>query len=395
MLGHSNPFGHIMEFDAVRRDCKLTVFAAGNGDAILIEAHDQTVMTDIHYRRDQAEDDENDWVPDFAPDIRAACPDDRLQVFVLTHPDKDHTHGFEEIFHVGTPDTWTRYPREDGPKILVEEIWCCPYAVKPYYVTEHAKPLLDEIKRRYLLQGSAAASIPGNKLRVMDMDGETRGSVVPGLNWRLLAPTKDEWNIPKALEGETPTSSNPTSLVIRWTVTVDGVDSLILLGGDSIVDIWERIERDIHAEAPDDLAWHILVAAHHCSRRSLGHVDNSSNTDIDFEESESAMRALGEMRGNGYVVSSSKRLNHLKPSPPSHHAKNRYLKILAKGGEVDDAVRKRFICTGGDVNSDKPAHAIFNLTGSGPTRGHRPKAPAIATGVGVGSSSVGRGGGYG
>ncbi|HIJ61929.1 MAG TPA: hypothetical protein HPQ04_04480 [Rhodospirillaceae bacterium] len=378
----------------VSADSKLTIFAAGNGDTIMIEAHGKTILTDIHYRRSQAEDEDNDRVPDFAPDIRAACPDDRLHVFVLTHPDKDHTYGFEVLFHTGVPGSWNRYPKDGEPKILVDEIWCSPYSVNPHYVTEHAKPLLDEIKRRHKLQGTTDGMLAGNRLTVMDMEGTTSGSVVPGLSWRLLAPTKPEWDIPKAPEGEPRTSSNPTCLVIRWKVTVDGKDNLILLGGDSTVETWERIGEEIHAKTPDDLAWHILVAPHHCSRHSLGWVEDDTK-DNDFQESEGALRALGEMRGKGFVVSSSKRVNHLKSPPPSQQAKNRYLKILADGGEVDGAVRKRFICTGGDADTDKPIHAVFNLTGGGTTRRQKPKAPAIVGGVGAGSSSVGRGGGYG
>lgn len=373
-------------------DNKLTVFAAGNGDTIMIEAHGKTILTDIHYRKTQAEDEENDQVPDFAPDIRAACPDDRLHVFLLTHPDKDHTHGFEELFHAGKPGDWTRHPKEGEPKILVEEIWCSPYAVNPHYVSNEAEPILDEIKRRHKLRGTADGELAGNRLKVMDMGGATSGAVVSGLSWRLLAPTKDEWDIPEAEKDEMPTSSNPTSLVIRWKVTVDGKDNLILLGGDSTVEIWERIDEEIHADTPDELSWHVLVAPHHCSRRSLGHVDDSE--DDDFTESEGAMRALGEMRGKGFVVSSSKRVNHLKNPPPSQQAKNRYLKILADGEEVDDDVRRRFICTGGDVDNDKPTHAVFHLTGGGTTRAQKRKAPAVI-GAAAATSSVGRGGGYG
>ena len=60
----------------MRGDNKLTVFAWGNGDTIMLD--DRTVLVDIHYRRDQAEDPENDRVPDFAHDIWAACADNPL-----------------------------------------------------------------------------------------------------------------------------------------------------------------------------------------------------------------------------------------------------------------------------------------------------------------------------
>lgn len=375
-------------------DNKLTAFASGNGDTVLIEAHRKTILTDIHYRQNGAEDDDNDEVPDFAPDIRAACPNHHLSIFVLTHPDKDHLGGAEAIFHLGPPGAWDPDPRDGEPKIIMDEIWCSPYAVDPHYVTEQSEPMINEIKRRYKLRGTPEGAKDGNRLVVMDASTHPSGAVVPGLiEWRLLAPMPAERDIPEAPEGESPTSSNPTSLVIRWTVTVGGARNYILIGGDATVEVLERIERQIHRKAPDDLAWHILLALHHCSRRSIGRVYNDNHDDEEFEESDAALKALGEQRGNGYVISSSRRVKCAGSTPPSFHAKNRYLKILAGAGEVTDAVRARFLCTGGNEDGDKPEHVIFHLTAAGPTKPQRPKSAAIV--AGVGTSSVGRGGGYG
>lgn len=379
----------------MRGDNKLTVFASGNGDSILIEAHNHTVMTDIHYRRTQAEDEDKDHVPDFAHDIREACPHDHMDVFVLTHPDKDHCHGFEHVFHIGHPNTHDADPVEGETKIIVDEIWCSPYSTNPHYVTEHAKPILDEIKRRERLIGTLEGTIVGNRLKILDMDGQTTGTVVDGLSWRLLAPTLDEWDIEKAPEGETPTSSNPTSLVIQWTVTVNGGENLILLGGDSTVEVWERIESEIHAADPDAVAWHVMVALHHCSRRSLGRVYNDNHVDEEFIESEEALRALGEKRGLGYVVSSSKRVYRGGHTPPSYHAKNRYLNILAGSAAMSEAIRERFVCVGGHADDDTPTHAVFSLTSKGPTPPQKKKAPATTASAAAAVSSVGRGGGYG
>ncbi|WP_295225064.1 hypothetical protein [uncultured Brevundimonas sp.] len=377
----------------MRGDFKATVFAAGCGDAILLEAHNKVVMTDIHYRRAQAQDTGNDDVPDFAPDIRKACGDHHLDVFVSTHPDKDHVGGFCEIFHCGHPDDWDPDPEDDEPKIIVDEIWCSPYGANPHYVTDQAKPLVDEIKRRQRLQGTAEASRAGNRLVVMDTTTHVSGELATGFSWRLLAPTPAEWDIAKAPEGCPPTSSNPTSLVIQWTIKRNwGINQFLILG-DTSVEVLERLEKEVHAKNPDHLAWHVLVAPHHCSRRSIGRVWNGGCVDEEFEESSEALKALGEQQGKGFVVASTRRVVRGGNTPPSWHAKQRYLRILANGGTIDDEVKARFRCTGGNDATDKPAHVEFNLTVLGPSLAAS-GAPA-KIGLGGSGAAVGGGGSYG
>lgn len=377
----------------MRGDNKVTAFAVGCGDTLLIEAHFKTILIDIHYREEGCQDKDNDEVPDIAPDLRDACPDHHLHIFVLTHPDKDHVRGADKLFHMGRPEDWVERPANGSyPKILMDEIWCSPYATNPHYVTDEAKPLLDEIKRRKALQGTVEGMKDGNRLVVMDTSTHTTGAVEAGLEWRLLAPTPAEWNIPKAPEGEPPTSSNPTSLVIQWTITIGSFKNQFLSGGDTTVDVLERLEREVHRKNPDHLAWHMMAAFHHCSRRSIGRVANSGQVDEEFEQSDTALKAIGEQRGDGFVISSSRRIVRGGNTPPSFHAKNRYLKILARGGEVTDNERKRFLCTGGENEGDKPAHVVFNLTIAGPTRAQKQKSPGRGAAI---APAAGLGGGYG
>ena len=209
----------------------------------------------------------------------------------------------------------------------------------------------------------------------------------------MLAPTPVEWDIPKADDGCPPKSSNSTSLVIQWSVKRNWGENLFLIAGDTSVEVLERLEDEVQAKTPDHIAWHVLVAPHHCSRRSIGRVWNSGMPSETFEESEEALAALGEQRGDGFVVASSRRVVQGGCSPPSWDAKQRYLKILSRGGEVTEGVKKRFRCTGGNSASDKPAHIIFNLNASGPSLAAT-AAPATV-GLGGGGASVGGGGGYG
>ncbi|HCR66522.1 MAG TPA: hypothetical protein DIW38_08425, partial [Oceanicaulis sp.] len=162
---------------------QITFFSVDNGDAVLLEAHGKTVMTDIRYRAGCTDDDDD--FNDFAPTIRDACDNDQLDVFVLTHPDEDHLLGFSEVFHLGDPDKRDSDPDEGDVSIVVDEIWCSPYAADPNYTTDTSKPVLDEIARRKALMGTPAGSKAGNRLRILTATNGAAESLAPGVEWRL------------------------------------------------------------------------------------------------------------------------------------------------------------------------------------------------------------------
>ena len=359
---------------------RITFFACDNGDASLIEAHGLTIMTDINYRQSEIEKDAD---RDFAPVIRKACNDDRLSVFVLTHPDEDHLRGFDEVFHLGKPDDRDEDPDDGDVSIIVNEIWCSPYAIDPNYETEVSKPVLDEIARRNKLAGTNEGRKDGNRLRVMSATDGATEKLANGVEWRLLAPTEEEADIPKAEAGASENSSNPSSLVIQWNVTVGSKISKVVLGGDSTVEIWERIHRDFGDE---ELSWHILLAPHHCSRHSMGRKEIKNGEEV-FVWSEDAIAGLDHPASLGaHVVSSSRKFG--SEHPPHPDARDRYYKILARGGKVDEDVRKRFKVTAGK-KGENPEDIVFKFTSSGPALATLATSSVMST-----PSSTG-GGGYG
>jgi len=361
---------------------RITFFACDNGDASLIEAHGMTIMTDINYRTSSAEDDSNDDVLDFAPKIRKACDDDALDVFVLTHPDEDHLRGFGNVFQLGKPEDRDDDPDEGDVKIIVDEIWCSEYAADPNYDTDVSKPVLDEIERRKKLSG-AEADKAGNRLEILTADIGELNTLCSGIDWRLLAPNESEADIPKAADGEPKNSSNPSSLVIQWTITVGGRASMVLLGGDSTVEIWERLDSDFDES---QLEWHILLAPHHCSRHSMGRTEKTNGEEV-FNWSDEAISALDHPIGvKAHVVSSSRKFG--SKHPPHPKARDRYYKILAKGSPVTDRTRARFKCTAGAKGEDAE-DIVFKFTSSGPAKA------ALASSISAPTATASGGGGYG
>jgi len=343
---------------------KIKFFPVNNGDTTLIEVGGYTVLTDFHYRVECDEEDGEAY--DFAPELRQACKRTNgrheLDVFVLTHPDKDHLTGFGQLLHLGSPDDYDANPDEDEALILVKEMWVSPYSIDPNYTTDDSKPVIDEIRRRSDLRDTSAGDKDGNRLKVLSMDGtETQGSLGNKLTWQLLAPTEEEADIPPPDDEDEdipPPSSNDSSLVIRWSLLEGGQRADLLLGGDATVEVWDRLWGD-YKKTPAMLGWHIFLAPHHCSRGVMARKNEETD---EYVYSQNALDALGQVQGDGFVVSSSKPIKRNDDNPPSWEAKQKYLDILRKGSPNDPDAR--FI-NPETHNNEKPATVVFELTASG------------------------------
>lgn len=356
----------------------LTFFPVGNGDTVLIELDNKTILTDVNYRESAADPDHDDY--DFAPDLQKAClvspKNFRLSIFVLTHPDVDHLRGFTNLFYCGNPDKYKDRKKEDEKQILIEEMWISPYSEHPNYETDDSKPVFKEVNRRVALRGTAEGEKNGNRIKTLDTESKYRnGSVTSNISWELLAPTPTEANIQDEKGSEEHTSSNDSSLVIRWTLKVSEGMTRTILAGDATVEVWDRVWKD-YRKKTDPLNRHILLAPHHCSRGAMARKQD----DETYEYSDDALSALDQFDGDGFIVSSSKEIKRNDDNPPSWEAKQKYLGMLKKAREHGH--EDRFLNP--DTHKDgKPEPVVFDLTSSGPVLKTAGTAPTTKSSLGA------------
>ncbi|MGR6859290.1 hypothetical protein ACU5EH_02490 [Aliivibrio salmonicida] len=100
----------------------IEFFPVDNGDMTLITTKNKKrILIDCNYR--QPSDD----IVDVKSMLRERLDrNDNNQLFIdaflITHPDQDHTRGFCEIFHTGSPDDW----KEKDDKVIINELWSSP-----------------------------------------------------------------------------------------------------------------------------------------------------------------------------------------------------------------------------------------------------------------------------
>lgn len=347
----------------------ITFYPVDNGDCNLIEvANGPKIMWDCRLR-DAAENEEDESKYDVLQDLL----DNKLETkqnlpfvdaFILSHADKDHCHGFEKKFYLGSP---TKIPNEaiQERKILIGELWYSPRVIleDENELSCDAIAFKKEAERRMELFKSnpIEAAKDGNRIRIIGwaddegLEGLDERIIVPGnlisevngisyTDFRMFihAPFKD------AIENA---SRNETSIVIQFRFDINGVSDAakLFLAGDSEWPVWKQI---VEKSSSETLKWNLFEAPHHCSwtffssDREKGEPEQSS---LDF---------LAGHEAGAMIISSSKYISHKDSNPPCKKAKNRY---------IDSVGDLNFYCTGGNKIDDKPSPepVVFEATETG------------------------------
>lgn len=283
-----------------------------------------------------------------------------LAVFALTHADLDHCKGFGRLL---------------DSDIVIGELWATPRLWRELNddveLSEDAERFHQEARRRVDATVAATkagkAPVSGDRVRIIgydidqddqpyaDLDDEYRtypgreittmdgDDVSAHLSAFVHAPFKDD------CAGE----RNETSLALHLLLRSPDHDDTggILLFGDLPYETIMKIYTYSWPRRPQRLAWDVMLAAHHGSRKVMYAPDDNGNEEKKQDILDYFEESAGE---NGYVVISSHKFRDIDPksaNPPHLNAREAYESIAPTD----------VLCTGEYPDEDAPRPIVFGL----------------------------------
>lgn len=327
---------------------KVMFWPVGTGDSTSVIVQDgivlQVDLRDLHSAGD-ANDDHAALVDELVENLPTVDGKPYLSTFALTHPDKDHIQGFEDLLdRVTIGEIWFT------PRVFIENDQdLCPDAV---VFKEEAERRVQEtissngdvgagdrvrlIGYDKLLKEDGFADFPEDRLTVpgnsiTDIDGiDYEGE----FNAFIHAPFSEE------TEGD----RNDTSLCMQIVLGNDPSKGGVLLFGDIAYPRLRKIfDKTKEAGNEEYLAWKIFLAPHHCSKSAM--YQKEGDRDVLKQD---ILDDLSEHQvDGGVIIASSEKVpsqNASGDNPPHAKAKKRYEEVADKG----------FLCTHEDGKDGKP-----------------------------------------
>lgn len=323
----------------------ISFFPVGNGDMTLIKTDSgKNILIDCNIRQ-------GDEYPDVTEQLRDKLSKDSsgrlfVDLFVWSHPDQDHCKGIKEKFHLGKVDDW----KSENDLIFINEIWSSPIvyrrASKNHTLSEDAKALNKEVKRRVKVFKDKNVSDVGDLVIILGEDDNGKTDDIQDIVLKLDSETsyinnkKDSTFTAKLLgpsaksdidEDEDKLGKNHSSAIISYELTAGENSAIFLSGGDAEVVCWEALLKRMKDNGTEFyLEYDILQAPHHCSWHSLSHesLSKAKEDGSEAKVSDDAIEALGKANNSAFIVSSSETIKDDDNDPPAYKAKQEYVKIL-------------------------------------------------------------------
>lgn len=358
----------------------IKYYPVGNGDCSLLTLGDSTTLLIDCNIRESSKGDADDTKFDVKADLLASLKKRTndapfVDVFVLTHGDRDHCHGFAKNFYQGDPAKYSKTDQEDY-LIIMDEIWFSPM-VEEISTNDDEDAFEAEAMRRIKLHRdkSADCNKPGNRVVIIGYDGkdsfqdldhlrQVPGSVVKTFNGKAQATFSMFVHAPfkEQLHEYEERDKNYTSIVLQARFKQQATDvnysCLAMFGGDADHYAWcviltktKKYRNHVKEQA---LNWDLFLAPHHCSWSYFNDRPYENNPD----PKEEPLEVLDFHRPGARVIASCKEILDNDDNPPHYQARQQYVDKVGEDKLLNTATYQ-FI-------GSTPQPIVFEVTAQGP-----------------------------
>jgi len=357
---HIKKGGYKMSIKLPKRGFVFWPVGTGDSSSVIISENEIIMQIDLHQlEKSKDEEDPHTYIVDELKNIlpkKDGKP--YLAVFVLTHPDKDHIKGFEELLK----------------DIVIGEIWHTPRVFNEYKkdLCDDAKKFKDEVTRRKDLMIKNKGKVKaGDRLRIIGYDEIFEKDEFKEFpqEWRSF-PGKvitkigdqDFSNIFEAFvhapfKDESEEEQNNTSLALQITLKEDKKTAKAFFFGDREYTTIKRIfEKTIEKKQTQYLDWDIMLVSHHCSKKVMYWKENQES-DEKFRKDIMDYFEKYKLK-DAYLIASceSDFSDEEGRNPPHKKARKKYEGIIDAG---------HFLCTHEHPNNENIEAIRFELSSSG------------------------------
>ena len=379
---------------------QIKYYPVDNGDQSLItveeNSYSTTILVDCNIRESSKGDEDPtqfDVKSDLIVSLKKRMVNDvdlvpYIDIFILTHGDDDHLHGFEKNFFQGDPRNYKKKNKDNG-EILIDVLWFSPM-VMGTATNDDEKCFNREAKRRIQLHRdkSAAKDLPGNRIVIVGYDGNedlhglglvsyVPGQVVTRFNDRDLKTFSIFIHSPYQHQlTDDEVDKNRVSVVFQARFKSNAASTefstLAMFSGDADHVAWatilDKTKRHNNDTAQQALKWDLFMAPHHCSWTFFNDTPQEDNPD----PVKTSLEVLDNKRGIAKVIASSKEILNNDDNPPHFKAKGQYVKKVKE---------ENFLNTATAVKKGKtPQPIIFDITAQGPMKPKKQEGSASAAG---------------
>lgn len=377
----------------------LKIYPVENGDTTLIKLDDNTTIQIDCKLRVGAEDPDDDSKFDVKADLLKEVQNNGkypfINTFILTHPDKDHCHGFGNHYFQGDPKDYKK-ANLDNNEVVINELWVTSILFTTDQ-SDDANAVRNEANRRIKLWDSndPAKDLPGNRIVLVGYDANGKFKNVPNyvpgtmvtkfdgnstINFEAFvhAPFKDDLVTCKA-EGD----RNSASIVLQLVFKNDILKEVahVLMGGDADHYNWKEVlhQSKIHGNLKA-LQFDVFLAPHHCSWTYFN--DTPYDNDVNKVAKTYSIEILQQQKDGAYIVASSRKIVNAKPNPPHYAAMTEYVNQLkTKANFINTAILP-------NENAPEPIVFVIDSYGISLAESDTEKKKKIAAALAVASTSV-------